>query len=425
MIRTHLVQESGLTVGIQGYFLQLLKIFQTRLCFGLYVACALIPATFLPQVASARPVDNALDLARLELELKGIMATAQTPALVLGVVADGQVVITRSLGTTTVGGTQPIDANTRFRLASMSKSISAALIGKFVNQGFLQWDTPVTLLVPSFRLKDPNSVFLTVEQLLSHRTGLVHHTLDNIVETSNTFEPIRALLPSMKAECAIGACFAYQNVAYSYAADISYAASGEFFANALRRELFEPLGMTRANLGMEGLSEDVNWAHPHERRWPKNVEINVKPNYYWLEAAAGINASVLDMEQYVLALLGDRPEVLPSEVITKLTTQQIATPGEIYGPPWRRARLLSAGYGLGMRLFDYSGHPIWFHAGAVAGYRGMIVGLPEKNAGMVLMWNSETNLPTGLVPTLLDRWLNQPEHDWLELHRYQTKSAKR
>jgi len=86
---------------------------------------------------------------------------------------------------------------------------------------------------------------------------------------------------------------------------------------------------------------------------------------------------------------------------------------------------LSAGYGLGMRLFNYSGHPIWFHAGAVAGYRGMIVGLPEKNAGLVLMWNSETNLPTGLVPTLLDRWLNQPEHDWLELHRYQTKAAKR
>ena len=414
--------------------MQLLKLFSTRLCFSLYFASAalaarpalisaLIGALILPQFVCARPVDNALDLQRLDLELKGIMATAQMPALALGIVANGQVVLTRSLGTTTVGGTQPIDANTRFRLASMSKSISAALIGKFVNQGYLQWDTPVTLLVPSFKLKDPNSAFITVEQLLSHRTGLVHHALDNIVEASSTFEPIRALLPSIKPECAVGACFAYQNVAYSYAADISYAASGQFFANALRRELFEPLGMNRANLGMESLSEDANWARPHERRWPKNVEINVKPNYYWLDAAAGINASVSDMEQYVLALLGDRPDVLPSEVVTKLTTQQIATPAEIYGPPWRRARLLSAGYGLGMRLFDYSGHPIWFHAGAVAGYRGMIVGLPEKNAGMVLMWNSETNLPTGLVPTLLDRWLNQPEHDWLELHRYQPKPS--
>ncbi len=389
-----------------------------------HITVALIGAALLSQYASARPVDNALDLQRLDVELKGIMATGQTPALVVGIVADGQVVLTRSLGTTTVGGTQLIDANTRFRLASVSKSISAALIGKYVNQGYLQWDTPVTLLVPSFRLKDPNSAFLTVEQLLSHRTGLVHHTLDNIVEASSSFQPIRGLLPNMKAACPIGACFAYQNVAYSYAADISYAVSGQFFANSLRRELFEPLDMKRANLGMESLSEDENWARPHERRWPKNVQINVKPNYYWLEAAAGINASVSDMEQYVMALLGDKPEVLPSDIVTKLTTQQIATPGEIIGPPWRRARLLSAGYGLGMRLFDYSGHPIWFHAGAVAGYRGMIVGLPEKNAGLVLMWNSETNLPTGLVPTLLDRWLNEPEHDWLELHRYQPKPVR-
>ena len=401
-----------------GGFLQSLRIFFNGL-FGL-----LFGAAILPQPAFARPVDNALDLQRLDIELQGIMATAQTPALVVGIVAGGQVVLTRSLGTTTVAGTQLIDANTRFRLASMSKPISATLIGKFVDQGYLQWDSPVTLLVPSFRLKDPNSVFLTVEQLLSHRTGLVHHTLDNVMEASNTFAPIRALLPSMKAQCAIGACFAYQNIAFSYAADISYAASGQFFANALRRELFEPLGMNRANLGLENLSEDDNWARPHERRWPKNVQINVKPNYYWLDAAAGVNASVSDMEQYLLAMLGNRPDVLPSEIITKLTTQQIATPGEIYGPPWRRARLRSAGYGLGLRLFDYSGHPIWYHAGAVAGFRGMIVGLPEKNAGLVLMWNSETNLPAGLVPTLLDRWLNQPEHDWLELHRYQAKPTR-
>ena len=403
---------------IEGVFLQSLRIFFNGL-FGL-----LLGAAILLQPAFARPVDNALDLQRLDIELQGIMATAQTPALVVGIVAGGQVVLTRSLGTTTVAGTQLIDANTRFRLASMSKPISATLIGKFVDQGYLQWDSPVTLLVPSFRLKDPNSVFLTVEQLLSHRTGLVHHTLDNVMEASNTFAPIRALLPSMKAQCAIGACFAYQNIAFSYAADISYAASGQFFANALRRELFEPLGMNRANLGLENLSEDDNWARPHERRWPKNVQINVKPNYYWLDAAAGVNASVSDMEQYLLAMLGNRPDVLPSEIITKLTTQQIATPGEIYGPPWRRARLRSAGYGLGLRLFDYSGHPIWYHAGAVAGFRGMIVGLPEKNAGLVLMWNSETNLPAGLVPTLLDRWLNQPEHDWLELHRYQAKPTR-
>jgi beta-lactamase class C len=228
----------------------------------------------------------------------------------------------------------------------------------------------------------------------------------------------------MPSVCAIGACFAYQNLAYSYTADLSYAASGQFFGNSLQREIFEPLGMARANLGLDGLMEDDNWAEPHERRWPKVMPLNVKPNYYWLSASAGINASLSDMQQFVIALLGNKPDVLAPEVIDKLKTQQIGTPGEIVGPPWRKARLRSAGYGLGLRLFDYMGHPIWFHAGAVAGYRGMIVGVPEKNAGFVLMWNSETNLPAGLVPSILDRWFNQHPHDWLQLHRYQPRPAR-
>jgi beta-lactamase class C len=373
--------------------------------------------------ALARPVDHALDLQRLDAELRAIMLTGQMPALAVGVVANGQVVVTRALGTHVVAGKSTIDGNTRFRLASVSKSISAALVGKFVNQGFLDWDTPVTLLVPQFRLRDPNSVFLTVEQLLSQRVGLPHHSLDDEMEAATSFETIRPKLPSITPVCAIGSCFAYQNVSYGFAEDISYAASGQFFAHALRREVFEPIGMTRANVGLEALSEDDNWARPHQRQWPKWKELKVKPNYYWVSAAAGINASLSDMQQYLIALLGNKPDALPAEVIAKLTTTQIATPGEINGPLWRRTRLRSAGYGLGMRLFDYSGHPVWFHAGAVAGYRGMIVGLPEKNAGLVLMWNSESNLPAGLVPTLLDRWLNFPAHDWLELHRYMPKPA--
>jgi beta-lactamase class C len=101
------------------------------------------------------------------------------------------------------------------------------------------------------------------------------------------------------------------------------------------------------------------------------------------------------------------------------------TPGEIIAPPWRRARLRSAGYGLGIRRFDYMGHMVLLHAGAVAGYRAMMVVVPEKQAGFVMLWNSETNLPAGLVPTILDRWFNVPAHDWLELHRYFPKPATR
>jgi beta-lactamase class C len=388
-------------------------------------ACVLLVIALMSPELRARGVDNALDLQRLDTELKGIMATKQMPALAFGMVLQGSPLLTRALGNTEVGGTQPINAQTRFRLASVSKTISAALIGKFVHQGFLEWQSPVTLLVPNFRLRDPNSAFMTVEQLMSHRTGLPHHTLDDEMEASVSIAPIRSLLPLAESNCAIGACFSYQNLTYSFAEDISYAASGQFFSTALQREIFNPIGMTRANVGLDALMEDENWAPPHRRVWPKLVKQEVKPNYYWLTASAGINASISDMQQFAIAMIGYKKDGLPQEVIEKITSEQISTPGEIIAPPWRKARLRSAGYGLGIRRFDYMGHLVLVHAGAVAGYRAMLVVVPSKQAGFVMLWNSESNLPAGLVPTILDRWFNLPARDWLELHRYYPKPAVR
>jgi beta-lactamase class C len=394
-----------------------------RFCmFRLLLTCLTLARAVANAYGDSNAPDNAIALKQLDQELAGIMATGQTPALELGLVYQGQVLLTRTLGVRVSGNkTLPVDASTRFRLASMSKTFSSVLIGKLVDNSFLRWDTPVNLLVPNFRTRDPNSMFMTVEQLLSHRTGLPHHTLDDELEAASTFAPIRGLLPSAAGECQVGYCFAYQNVSYSFASDVVYAASGQFFQASMQREIFEPLGMTRANFGVEGLQEDDNWARPHERSWRKNIPQVVKPNYYWLEASAGINASLNDMQQWLLALLRHRTEAVPSAVIEAITKPQINTPGEAFGAPWRVARLRGASYGLGIRVFDYLGHPVWFHAGAVAGYRGMVVALPEKDVAMVLMWNNETNLPAGLVPTLLDRWLGLPAHDWLELAKYQPR----
>jgi beta-lactamase class C len=368
----------------------------------------------------AREPDNALDLKTLDAELRLIMGSGQVPAMAIGIVHDGRTVFSRALGTRAEGSGLAIDDQTRFRMASVSKTMSAALVGKLVEQGFLKWDTPVTLLVPSFQLKDRNYPFLTVEQLLSHRTGLKHHTLDDELEAVQEFSTIRPMLNKVQPLCRIGDCFAYQNVTFSFSADIVQAVSGRFFEEEMRRQLFEPLEMTRANIGLEALSEDDNWARPHLRVWKRglggvNEVVGVKPNYYWLPASAGVNASLSDMTQWVAALLGQRT-ALSKETVKELTRVQAVTPAERLGVEWRRERLRYASYGLGIRIFDYLGHPVYFHAGAVQGYRSMVVVVPERKAGFVLMWNSHSGLPAGLVPTLLDRWFNVRAPSWVRLN---------
>ena len=58
-----------------------------------------------------------------------------------------------------------------------------------------------------------------------------------------------------------------------------------------------------------------------------------------------------------------------------------------------------------------------FHAGAVQGYRGVIAFLPEKDIGLVILWNSESTMPTALMPTLLDKALGLPYRPWLATAR--------
>jgi beta-lactamase class C len=131
--------------------------------------------------------------------------------------------------------------------------------------------------------------------------------------------------------------------------------------------------------------------------------------------AAGVNASASDMAQWLLAQSGHRPDVLPAPLLATLHAPVVATPGETRGSSWRRQRLNAAGYGIGWRIYDYAGHRVIFHGGAVQGYRGAIALLPQRDLGVAILWNGESSLPSGLLPTILDRAIGLPAQRWLDV----------
>jgi CubicO group peptidase (beta-lactamase class C family) len=143
------------------------------------------------------------------------------------------------------------------------------------------------------------------------------------------------------------------------------------------------------------------------------VSLTPKPTYYRVAPAAGVNASASDMAQWLLAHTGHRPDVLPAPLLATLHSSLINTPGEMRSG-WRRERLHSAGYA-GWRTFDYAGHDVVFHAGAVQGYRGLVALVPERDLGIAIMWNGESGLPSGLLPTVLDSAPGLPAQRWLDV----------
>jgi beta-lactamase class C len=178
--------------------------------------------------------------------------------------------------------------------------------------------------------------------------------------------------------------------------------------------VFKPLGMNDASTGLEGIESSPRWARPHVRGGGGWVALMPKPSYYRVLPAAGVNASIDDMSRWLIAQTGHRPDVLPAPLLETLHRPVISTPTELRGSEWRRERLDSAGYAIGWRVYDYAGHQVVFHGGAVQGYRGVVAMLPDRDLGVAILWNSESALPSGLLPTILDSAIGLPYHAWIE-----------
>ena len=201
-----------------------------------------------------------------------------------------------------------------------------------------------------------------------------------------------------------------------------FAATGSFYSQAVERRIFKPLGMNDASLGLEGIEASPRWAKPHVRgaRWLGLGDRRSRPTTSCHPPPASTPASA-DMAQWLIAQGGHRPDVLPAPLLATLHAPIVATPGEMRGSKWRRERLSSASYALGWRVYDYAGHQLVFHGGAVQGYRGVVALLPERDLGVVILWNSESSLPSGLLPTIIDRAIGLPAQRWLDDRRCSTK----
>ena len=364
---------------------------------------------------STRAAQPALDVRPFEAVAEQLVAGGRIPGLAVAIVQNGRVLSARGYGVTDARDGDPVDAHTVFRLASLSKSFAGTVTGMLVNDGLLRWDSRLTDFVPDFRLSRPEAAQqLTLADLLSHRVGLTHNAYDRDIEANADFHSLTAKMASAPMTCAPGQCYAYQNVAFSLVGDVVFAATGRFYAEEVARRVFKPLGMHDASYGLDGIEASARWARPHVRGRGGWVPLRPKPTYYRVAPAAGVNASISDMAQYLIAQTGHRPDVLPAPLLATLHSPLVATPGELRGASWRRTRLSAAGYALGWRVFDYAGHDVVFHGGAVQGYRGAMALLPDRDLGVAILWNSESALPSGLLPTILDHALGLAGGQWLD-----------
>jgi beta-lactamase class C len=368
-----------------------------------------------PAAPPSRPLPANL-AKQIESLAQRVITEGRVTGLSIGIVYQDQPVLERGFGVTQVGRSETVDAETVFRIASLSKAFAGTITALLVRDGAMRWDSRISDQLPEFKLRDLEAARnLNVLDILTHRVGLPFHAYDRELEANQPYPLLVGKLEEAPISCAPGDCYAYQNIAFSLIGDMVFAGTGNFYSYQVERRLFHPLGMHTATFGRDALEASARWARPHVRAGRGWTAVRPKETYYRIPPAAGVNASVRDLNQWMIAQLGYRPEVLSQDIIDEIQAPQIATPNERRSGGWRGARVRDAHYGIGWRVFDYAGERLVFHGGAVQGYRGMIAFLPDHGFGIVALWNCESALPSGLVPTALDLFLGLPSRDWTGL----------
>ena len=329
----------------------------------------------------------------LEVSIQGFEAKIRAqaedlPGAAAVLIIDGNVRPLMLFGFQSMADIRPITKSTIFQLASLSKSFAATAIALAVNDGRLQWGAPLASLLPELNWSDARrGKKLKLFHLANQSSGLMPHAYTNLVEDVVSYNNMLNRLQQVSFVCDPGACYSYQNVAFSLLGDVLTQATGIPYAQFVEQRLFAPLNMQAASVGRATDRID-QLASAHVLRDDRWAVVPRNQRYYKVAPAAGVNASIADMQQWLLAHLG-LIDGVPHAPIAELQSRYIANePADNHYP--NDDRISKAGYGLGWRVFAFSGvDGFTHHGGYVRGMRSEMIFHRGSKSGLVFLTNSE------------------------------------
>lgn len=372
----------------------------------------------------AAPLSEAELLNGFEQQFREKLQKAKVPGGAYAIVQGDRILKLGHYGVRSVGERATVNADTVFRLASVSKTFAGVSLVQAQQAQQLELQQALSKYVPELQLRTPElTQSLTLEQVLSHSSGFWAHAFEDLIEADQTPAQILPRLKELSPVCPLGRCYSYQNVFFSLLGNALERATGQKYDQLLNQRLFQPLGMQTASVGLAPLLASRNKAMPHERGGKGWRQVKPKANFYRVSAAAGVNASARDLALYLQAMLGQRTDVLPPQLLSQLQQPLTRMPGKPRWPVWQQFKQVSAWYGRGWRMVQYDNEKLYYHAGVVDGYRPYIAYSPQSGYGLVLLTNAEADVIGPLAGWFWQQVLTSPQQ--LRLAQKTQSTARR
>lgn len=355
---------------------------------------------------------------QLDAIATGLMKRTGVPGMSIAVVHDDQVVYAKGFGVRNTRTNQPVDANTVFELASVSKPLGATVIARVVGQRKIAWTDLVRTYLPWFKLNDPSTTRqLQIADLYAHRSGLPDHAGDLLEDLGYGRDQILRRLRYLPLT-PIRSHYAYTNFGMTAGA-VAVARSQHTSWEALsQRMLYRPLGMSSTSSRYADFVKAPNHADLH---------VDVSGTWRPLHTrdadaqspAGGASSSASDMAKWMrLELSGgtfDGKRIVGAQALLDSFTPHIVT---FPGPANASSR--PGFYGLGMDLgVDATARTRLSHSGAFSlGGATTVWMVPGLDLGIVVLTNGyPVGLPESVAQTFLDlAEQGRVTRDWLEAY---------
>ncbi|MGQ3675181.1 serine hydrolase [Xanthobacter sp. TB0139] len=325
-------------------------------------------------------------LATLPDLISDIMTRSQVPGLAVAVVHDGKTVFAQGYGVRELGKPEPVDADTVFQIASLSKPITATITATQVTAGLVGWDDKVQALLPDLHLSDPwVDAHATIGDFQAHRSGLPHAAGDDLEDMGYDRAAILkrlALLPLTPFRIS----YNYANFGTTIGGEAVAAAAKMSWEDLAETALYTPLGMSRTSSRHADFLQRANRATLHV--WEDG---RFQPLYARdpdaQSPAGGVSSSVTDLAAWLkLLLAGGQHE--GREMISSVALVPMLRPEAFSGPtPSVDARSGFYGYGFNVSV-GANGRPLMSHSGAfVLGAATHMQMLPSADIAIVVLTN--------------------------------------
>jgi CubicO group peptidase (beta-lactamase class C family) len=359
------------------------------------------------------------------------------PGVAVGVVQDGKVTYAEGFGQRELGRPEPVDGDTIFGIASVTKLLVTGAVAVLANEGKVDLDAPVVRYLPDFRLADPYvAQHVTLRDLLSHRSGIdFNGAAGGIAEQLASWDSAELVRRSglVGQDFELRARRRYNDFGFLILAEVIGRVSGQPWNEFIRQRVAEPLGMRQTwarswdflprthvlptgdgwsdsiPRGLATLPKEINIAVPHIM-WPKmspqlshdprelertTVHFHRSP----IDPCQSAWTSARDLATYAAMWLNDG-RLAGAEFLKPKTVESVqrwGMTGDASWPVRRRAQLDDrltfvwdhmVGQAAGFAIFDYLGHVLTGHDGYELGYNSMITMDRERGLAVVVLVNN-------------------------------------